>query len=228
MYEYLGGLAAARTAPPGKAVIGGRFVAGMGTFSVTIWSERHGNSRFRSHVEVTFFPAAKLLNGGQPCCQEIKAVQFVETWTFHALGTRGDGWHLDDQGNGAYYLGQWPFYAAQNPWRSGLKSLWATDDPGGYSQFEAGFAQRWRLFAVCTAGALKGASFGYASWGHEMDWTFWTRGAPKPADVHVERWVEGIKADGTAAKKMASAGRASCRFPAISLRCPGSGCLRYD
>ena len=54
LYEYLGGLAAARTAPPGKAVIGGRFVAGMGTFSVTIWSERHGNSRFRSHVEVTF------------------------------------------------------------------------------------------------------------------------------------------------------------------------------
>ncbi len=191
LYEYADGRAVGAVDPSGETAIVGRFVAGMVTFSVSIWSEAQGNSPSRNHVEGDLFPSAKLLNSGRPCSKEIKAVEFAETRYFPDFGFRRADWHLDDQRRGVFYLGEWPFYAAQTPWCPGLKSLWASDDPGGYSRFDTGFAQRWRRFAVCTSGALKGASFGYASWGHEMDWTFWTRGAPEPADVHVARWVEG-------------------------------------
>jgi RHS repeat-associated protein len=197
LYEYAGGRTTIEADPMGEYAFPNNFVPGMGTFDVTITSEpAAANMPFRSHVQVEFHPSQAIIkqNKNCPICTEIQAIQFANTREYHWWGSSDFfGWHPDKDN---------PFFPGATPWRFGRPwPLVSSDDPGatwGVRFTSTGIRQEFRLYAVCTAGKDKGKSFGFASWGHEFNWGFWTGGNPSPTRVSVTRWVEGVSSTGTA------------------------------
>jgi|GEM_PF-3220425 len=101
-------------APAGRYAFPNNFVAGMGTFGVSIKTlATKGSDAYRSAVEVKFHPDAALLNHGHRCCTEIKAIQFVETTYYHWYRPSSGGeWHPDKDN---------PFFPGATAWRAGAR-----------------------------------------------------------------------------------------------------------